>query len=93
MIEETKTAETKDDAPFYMTDVEIDQKHIRLCGGRALKYPPRDFACTEFCGHGDSPSEESKQNPQGDHRCFLAPHSQGDHEFSSECRTNTQRPL
>lgn len=71
--------ETSEEA-FYMTDAEIDAKHIRLRGSLAPKYPPREACCQKRCGAGDNNSDRD-----GQHQCFLVPGHADAHEFSSEC--------
>jgi len=65
------------DEEFYMTDAEIDAKHIKLRGSLKLKYPPREACCRVRCVQGD--------NQTRGHQCFLTSGHDGSHEFSSEC--------
>src|SRR5215831_13287591 len=89
MTEEINDAPTSKEAidTFSMrvcglTDAQIMEKHIRLRGSSALKYPAAESACAERCGLGDRPD---LKDPPHDHRCFLMPAHSGDHQFSSEC--------
>lgn len=69
-----------------MTLREIERKHRLLRGSDTLKYlGERRLRCQTTCGLDDMVTGEWEQRKVESHQCMIAPHVNGDHEFSSEC--------
>lgn len=69
-----------------LTITAIYRKHKLLRGTDDLKYlGERRLRCQTTCGLSDMITGEWDKRTVEDHQCFLAPHADGDCEYSSEC--------